>query len=550
MKILYSLLLLLAYNFSSQLLAQEKYYTKQDTLRGSNTSFRNWWNVKYYDISIEPDFYSKSLKGTNTITFDINGNENKENVMQIDLQEPMLISKIETMDSVSVPFKKEGNFYFITLPATFKNNSKNNKITVYFSGNPIIAKNAPWDGGWIFTKDKNDKFWMTVACEGIGASVWLPCKDYLGDEPDDGMQLKIITEGELKGIGNGRLVNYSKSESGKNVYSWKVKNPINNYDIIPYVGDYVSFKDIYKGEKGILDLEYWVLSYNLDTAKKHFSQVKKMLTAFEYWFGPYPFYEDGYKLIESPHLGMEHQSNIAYGNQYKNGYLGEDRSHTGIGLQWDFIIVHESGHEWFGNNITNADVADMWIHEAFTTYSETLFTEYYYGKEAANQYIIGQRENIQNDIPVIGKYGVNQDGSSDMYDKGANMIHTIRQLINDDEKFREILRGLTKDFYHKTVSTEQIENYITEHSKIDLTKVFDQYLRTTQIPTLEYYVKDNYIFYRWTNVVPGFSMKIKTSAGNLIPTEQWQKVKADKKSSGNFSVDPNFYIYLNQTSNY
>lgn len=545
MKKIYYFLGLITCIFNNQLFSQDKFFTIQDTLRGSNTSFRDWWEVKYYDISIEPDFDNKVLKGNNTITFDINENKSEESIMQIDLQEPMSIDKIETKDSISIPFKKEGNFYFITLPQTFKKNTQNNKVTIYFQGMPNIAKNAPWDGGWIFTKDKNNKPWMTVACEGIGASVWFPCKDYLGDEPDEGMKLNIITEGDLKGVGNGRLVGYSKDSLGKNIYSWQVTNPINNYNIIPYIGEYVNFTDIYKGEKGDLDLDYWVLSYNLHVAKSHFSQVKKMLLALEYWFGPYPFYEDGYKLVESPHLGMEHQSDIAYGNQYKNGYLGTDRSHTGIGLQWDFIIVHESGHEWFGNNITNADAADMWIHEAFTTYSETLYTEYYYGKEAASQYIIGQRKNIQNDIPIIGEYGVNQKGSSDMYDKGANMIHTIRQIINDDQKFREILRGLNKNFYHKIVSTNQIENYIIEHSKIDLTKIFDQYLRTTQVPTLEYYIKNNSIYYRWVNTVPDFSMKIKTSIGNLIPINKWKKSKIDKKLLESFSVDPNFYINLN-----
>ncbi len=527
----------------AQSLSSPKTFTKADTLRGSNTEYRNWWNVKQYNLSIEPDFTTQSLKGVNIIKFDVE----KAAVMQLDLQEPMKIDSILAPDSGHIPFKKEKNLYFLTLTDKYKDNSKNNELRIYFSGQPVIAKNAPWDGGWIFTKDKNGNSWMTVACEGIGASVWFPCKDYLGDEPEDGVNLTIVTDGNLKGVGNGKLVKIP--DGVKNgLYVWQVVNPINTYNIIPYIGDYVYFSDTYKGEKGILDLDYWVLSYNLDKANKQFAQVKKMLQAFEYWFGPYPFYEDGYKLVESPHLGMEHQSDIAYGNQYLNGYLGQDRSGTGVGLKWDFIIVHESGHEWFGNNITNADIADMWIHEAFTTYSETLFVEYNYGKEEANKYIIGQRQNIQNDIPIIGIYGVNQEGSSDMYDKGANMIHTIRQVINNDEKFRSILRGLNKDFYHQTVTSQQIENYISKKSGINFSKVFDQYLRTTQIPVLEYYTENNRLFYRWKNVVSGFDMKTRTSAGELSPTTQWKSIKIDKNKIKDFSVDKNYYIETVQSS--
>lgn len=327
----------------------------------------------------------------------------------------------------------------------------------------------------------------------------------------------------------------------KNYFKWQVINPINSYNIIPYIGDYVNFKDEYKGEKGNLELSYWVMPENLNKAKFQFSQVKKMLEAFEYWFGPYPFYEDGYKIVEAPYLGMEHQSAIAYGNNYKNGYLGQDRSDTGIGLEWDFIIVHESGHEWFGNNISNADIADMWIHEAFTTYSETLFVEYFYGKEKANRYIIGQRKNIKNDIPIIGKYSKNKKGSIDMYDKGANMIHTIRQIIGNDELFRNILRGLNQDFYHQTVTSIQVENYISEKSGINFSKIFDQYLRTVDIPVLNYYIKGNTLFYKWSNVVKGFSMEINTSIGKIKPTENWKSVKP-KNLINKFYVDENFYV--------
>ena len=304
---------------------------------------------------------------------------------------------------------------------------------------------------------------------------------------------------------------------------------------------------MYEGEKGKLDCSFWVLDHDLEKAKKQFSRdVHPMLKAFEYWFGPYPFYEDGYKLVESPHLGMEHQSATAYGNKFMNGYLGGDLSGTGWGLKWDFIIIHESGHEWFANNITSNDLADMWIHEGFTAYSETLFTQYHYGKEAGNDYVIGTRSKIKNDKPVIATYGVNQQGSGDMYYKGSNMLHTIRQVINDDELFRQILRGLNKTFYHQTVTTKQVENYFSKMGKKDLSKIFDQYLRTTKIPELEYKITGDRISYRWNNCVKGFNMPIMLVDANhtwRYPTIKWKSVTATGQLL-NDGIKPgrNFYI--------
>ena len=332
---------------------------------------------------------------------------------------------------------------------------------------------------------------------------------------------------------------------GNTKYTWSVINPINNYNIIPYIGKYVHFGETYKGEAGNLDMDYWVLDSNLDKAKEHFKDAPRMMKAFEYWFGPYPFYEDGYKLVDAPHLGMEHQSATAYGNEYKNGYLGTDRSGSGWGLKWDFIIVHESGHEWFANNITAKDMADNWVHEGFTSYSEVLFTEYYYGKEAATAYVTGVRKRIRNDTPIIGPYGVNKDGSGDMYNKGSNLIHTIRQVINNDVLFRKILRGLNKTFYHQTVTSKQIEDYISKQSKINFSKVFDQYLRTTQVPTLEYKLNGYKLQYRYSNCIKGFNLplKIKFKGDKWIrPIQSWQTLSLYREGDNNFSVDPNFYI--------
>ncbi|MEP2348616.1 MAG: M1 family aminopeptidase, partial [Algoriphagus sp.] len=345
---------------------------------------------------------------------------------------------------------------------------------------------------------------------------------------------------------NGRLIatDHDKTDKTK-TYHWEVKNPINNYGININVGDYVHFGEKYKGEKGELDMDYYVLRENLDKAKKQFKEAPRMMEALEHWFGPYPFYEDSYKLVEVPYLGMEHQSSVTYGNEYGNGYLGRDLSGTGWGLKFDFIIIHESGHEWFANNITYRDIADMWIHEGFTSYSENLFLDYFYGKEAASAYTLGLRKGISNDIPIIGTYGVNQEGSGDMYNKGHNMLHMIRQIVNDDEKWRSILRGLNAEFYHKTVTTRQIESYISQKAGIDLKPVFDQYLRDVRIPIFSYYLQDGTLHYRWENVISGFDMPVKIYVDgkemNLKPTQRWQSVDVSQKNA-KITVDKDYYV--------
>ncbi len=513
-------------------------FSKQDTLKGSDTQFRNFWDVKKYEVSVEPDFEKKSVSGTNKITFEIT-KDVLNPIFQIDLQQPMKVEKLVADFPRVDNFRRENDFIFIDSKNNFKKGEKYS-ITISYSGNPVIAKRPPWDGGWIFKKDNNGNPWISVAQEGIGASVWLPCKDIWSDEPDNGIVMKIITPKDLVGIGNGRLISQT-TENDKNIFTWEVKNPINAYSIVPNVGKYVNFKETYDGEKGTLDLDYWVLDYNLEKAKKQFQQVKPMMKAFEYWFGAYPFYEDSYKIVESPHLGMEHQSSVAYGNNFENGYLGRDISGTGVGLNWDFIIIHETGHEWFANNITAKDEADMWIHEGFTSYSETLFTENYMDKKSAETYIQGTRNNIANDIPIIGKYGVRNEGSGDMYPKGANMLHTIRQVINNDEKFRQILRGLNKDFYHQTVTTKQVEDYISQKSGIDFSSVFNQYLRTAKIPILEYSQKGNVLKFRYSNAIDNFKLPIRINGNQEIsPTSNWKTVKLKSKNPVEF--DMNYYL--------
>lgn len=541
MKKLVLLLGLISITTNAQVLNNKQEFTRQDSLRGTNNEFRNWWDVKHYKISVEPDYQSKSIKGKTTITFDKTAPQQSD-LLQIDLQAPMMVSAVKLNGKKISDFKRDGNVYFINVGKNIKNTS--NQLELEYNGNPRVAVKAPWDGGWIFTKDEKGRDWMSVAVQGLGASAWFPNKDYLGDEPDNGTELEIITPKDLVGVGNGRLVS-KKEKNGKTTSTWKVVNPINNYNIIPYIGHYVNFKDTFEGEKGKLDLDYYVLDYNIDKAKSQFEQTKLMLKSFEHWFGPYPFYEDSFKIVEAPHLGMEHQSGIAYGNKFENGYLGRDLSGSGWGLKWDFIIVHEAGHEWFGNNITEKDVADMWIHEAFTAYSETLFTETYYGKDAASEYVRGTRKAIQNDIPIIGVYGVNQEGSGDMYYKGANMIHTLRTWMNNDEKFRQMLRGLNKEFYHQTVTTEQIENYIAKFSGLNFNAFFNQYLRTVKIPTLELKQNGNKVEYRYTNVVDGFAMplRLKDSDITINPTTNWQTINNSTITKAiDVTINPNYYI--------
>lgn len=543
-----TLLLCSGYSSFAQPLNKKETFTRQDTLRGSIGPGRIGWNVLHYDITVQPDYAAKTIKGKNIIRFYDEG----AMLMQVDMQEPMIIDSIVS-NFRTLPLKREGNVYWAEYrdpKARYKIKPGPAEMTVYFHGKPIEAVRPPWDGGWIWKKDKQGSPWMSVACQGLGASVWMPCKDHQSDEPDNGAMLRIIVPDSLTGIGNGRLVAKEAYGKGWTKYSWEVKNPINNYNIIPYIGKYSHFGEKYNGEKGTLDMDYWVLDSNLNKAKTHFADARRTIEALEHWFGPYPFYEDGYKLVESPHLGMEHQSAVAYGNNYKMGYLGTDLSGTGWGLKWDFIIIHETGHEWFGNNITSRDIADMWIHEGFTNYSETLFTGYFYGKEAGNDYLVGLRKGIKNDIPIIGPYGVNKEGSGDMYNKGGNLIHTIRHIINNDKKFRNILRGLNKTFYHQAVTTQQVESFISKKAGKDLSKVFDQYLRNTRIPVLEYKTEAGNLAFRWSNCVTGFNMPVSVQLDSTVtkqkmiyPGTEWKQIKQPKNFDiKKFKADRNFYI--------
>ena len=535
---LISVLIFASINIYSQGIFEEKdSFTRQDTLRGTITKERIWWDLNYYHLDIRVDPDKKYIEGRNTIFYTV---LSENNIIQIDLQEPLIITSVKEGGN-SLNFIREGNAFFIELQKK-QNVGEVNNIIISYQGNPKTAVRAPWDGGFSWDRDENGNHFIATSCQGLGASVWWPNKDHMYDEVDS-MLISVNVPNNLIDVSNGRLREITVPDEKTKTYHWFVSNPINNYGVNLNIGDYVNFSEKYDGEKGILDVEYYVLRYNLDKAKEHFKDVPKMLDAFEHWFGPYPFYEDSYKLVEVPYLGMEHQSSITYGNKYLKGYLGRDPSDTGWGLKFDFIIIHESGHEWFANNITYIDMADMWIHEGFTAYSENLFLDYHHGKEAGADYTIGTRRGIRNDKPIIGPYNVNREGSKDMYSKGANLLHTIRQIANNDSKWREVFRGLNKNFYHQTVSSKQVEKYISDNIDFDLKYVFDQYLRDNRIPTLEYKIQKKKFLYRWSNTIDGFNMPIELIVNNdkirVYPGNDWKEINARVK---NLKIDRDYYI--------
>ena len=534
-------LLLFVYFFCFQIQSTAQKYNIQDSLRGSITKERIWWDLKYYNLEVNINPTLKEISGKNIIQYEVIDSSKK---MQIDLQPPMKLTKA-IQDGKLLNISHHKNVHYIDL---IKNQELNKieSVELHFEGKPKEAINPPWDGGFTWKKDINGIDFIATSCQGLGASVWWPNKDHMYDEVDS-MKIKVNVPKHLVAVSNGRLISFSKNEKTSS-FTWSISNPINNYGVNINIGNYINFDDYYDGEKGLLQMQFYVLKHNLEKAKTHFKEARKMMEAFEYWFGPYPFYEDTYKLIEVPYLGMEHQSSVTYGNKFKNGYLGSDLSETGWGLKFDFIIVHESGHEWFANSITNKDVADMWIHEGFTSYAENLFLDYYYGKKASAEYVIGTRKRIKNDKAIIGDYNVNNIGSTDMYYKAANMIHMLRQLTNDDSKWRNILRKINNNFYHRVVTSNEIEKFLSNEIGIDLKPIFNQYLRDTKIPVFEYKIRENKMHYRWTNVVENFNMPIEIIIDNskrwIYPTESW---KISNLNFQKIDIDKDYYVKAKNT---
>jgi aminopeptidase N len=536
---------LIAFNTFAQLGTNKETFTRADSLRGYLSPLRTCYDINYYHLDVKFDITNQSISGSNLFKFTATRDFNK---LQFDLFANLKVEDV-VYKNRRLPFIREFNAVFVTFPATIKKGSRD-EFTVYYSGKPTIAKNAPWDGGIVFTQDTMGKPWVATACEGVGASIWWPDKDHLSDEVDS-MLISITVPKGLKDVSNGRLRKVTDLGDGYTRFDWFVANPINNYDVTANIGDYTEFTDTYDGEKGKLDLDYWVLPSDLKSAKKQFADnVKPMLKSFEHWFGPYPFYEDSYKMVETPHLGMEHQSAVAYGNHFKNGYLGYDLSGTGWGKDWDYIVVHESGHEWFGNNITAKDLADMWVHEGFTCYSESLFVESQHGKQAGQEYVHGLRRGIENKHPIVGVYNVNKEGSEDMYSKGAVMLNMVRTIINNDDKWRDILRGLNKTFYHQTVTYDDIIGYINKQAGMDLSPVFDQYLHYAKLPTLQVTWQDGKPWCKWEANAKGFDMpvRVKVKGGEyqfITPTTEAKAFDIPGATKDNLEADTfNYYILL------
>ncbi len=533
-----ALLLLSFCQFTS---AQSSASKSAAELRGSVTPERAWWDVLHYDLTLEVFPNSRSLKGKTKIAFRV---LSPGSVLQLDLQKPLQVTEV-LMGSTKLPLRRKGHVHWITFPKKFETGT-NAEITVAFEGTPTPSRNPPWSGGLSWKKDKQGAHFIATTCQGIGASIWWPNKDHGYDEPDKGMDIHVTVPQDLVAVSNGRLVKTEMDKDGKTkTFHWQVKNPINNYGVNLNIGNYVHFSEKYRGEFGTLDMDYWVLKQDEAKARKHFVEAPRVIEAFEYWFGKYPFYEDSYKLVQVPYLGMEHQSSVTYGNGFRNGYRGRDLSRTGVGLKFDFIIVHESAHEWFGNNISMRDAADMWIHEAFACYAESLFVEYFFTGKEAQDYVIGIRGNIMNDRPIIGTYGRNESGSGDMYYKGANMLHTLRQIIDNDILWRRIMIGVNKEFWHKTVTTQEFESYMGKMAGLDLSRFFDQYLRTKNVPRLIYKIEGSTVTFRFEDVVKGFTMPVKVKVNDelilLKISDQVQKYRADSPIK-KFDIDRNLYI--------
>jgi len=532
--------LVLGYALSAN--AQVPRFSRADTLRGSITPERAWWDVVHYDLSVRVNPSDSSIVGFNTIHYEVIGPSGE---MQIDLMAPLLVDSV-VQEGLRLPVRLDGDVFFVR-PEAQQDPSTHHELTVYYHGRPKVAVTPPWDGGFVWSRDPQQNPWVATANQGIGARVWWPNKDHQSDEPDS-LRIRVTVPSSMVEVSNGRLRSVEPGDAGTTTYEWAVGSRINNYGVTINAGNYVHFGESVDGEAGTLDLDYWVLEPHLAQARAQFAQVKPMLACFEEWLGPYPFYEDGYKLVEAPYLGMEHQSAIAYGNRFQNGYLGSDLSGTGRGLSWDYIIIHESAHEWFGNSITTADVADLWVHEGFADYAESLYVECTQGKAAGAEYVVGSRTRIRNDRPLIGPYGVHQEGSGDMYFKGANILHTLRQIVDDDGRWRSMLRGMNEEFRHQTVTSREVEEYLGRAAGRDLGRFFDHYLRSRRVPVLEFSLDGNTVSYRWRAEVEGFDMPVRVTVSQdrsvwISPeTDTWKTLPLELDDPSDFRVDENFYV--------
>ncbi len=528
-------------------------FSHADSLRGTLSPERTCYDVKFYHLAVKVDPEKEFISGSNKIDFIVDSAFSR---MQIDLFRNMEIEKIFFDNSTEVPFERDSNATFISLPQVLEKNSAHS-ITVFYSGKPISAKDPPWAGGFTWRKDSTGNPWVVVTCQGTGASLWWPNKDHQSDEPDS-MLISVTVPPGLQDISNGRLREETTMPDGWKRFVWFISYPINNYNVTLNIGKYAHFSDQYTSGDNKLTLDYYVLPENLEKAKKQFMQVKPMLKSFEKYFGPYPFVRDGYKLIECPHNGMEHQSAVAYGNRYLGGYVG--RSSSEVGLNFDFIIVHESAHEWWGNSVTSKDIADMWIHESFGAYAEALYVEDRFGREASLRYINRKKQNVGNRVPIIGIYNVHKQGSGDMYDKGQLVLNTLRSVIDNDKLWFSILRGIQETYRYSTITTDSIIQFVNITTGKDFGYFFEQYLKNSKIPVLEVVTRKKgnkvTVRYRWSADVPEFKMPVKVTTSEnklewITPTTKWQTMEVGLNKPENFKVAEDlFYVDLKLNAGY
>jgi aminopeptidase N len=552
-----SILIIVLFCVNFSVFSQE--FTRKDSLRGELTPFRTCYDVTYYNLNVTIDEKEKTIERSfNDIHFT---STSDFETIQIDLAKNMEIllilfpdkeldSACYDVEATELEFTREHDAVFVKFPRIIRKGEQSS-IRVWYSGYPREAVNPPWDGGFCWEIDKNNNPWIGVSCQGLGASVWWPNKDHQSDEPDS-MTIKVSARNPLKIICNGNLRSEKTTWSSYlqdsiNTSEWFVSYPINNYNVTLNIGDYVHFQDEYVSGEDTLDLSYYVLSYNEEKAKKHFEQVKPMMECFENYFGKYPFWEDGYALVETSYLGMEHQSAIAYGNDYLPGYHGS-LGYSG-GLEFDYIIVHETGHEWWGNSITTNDIADMWIHEGFCTYSEALYVECLYGYDQMLEYVNNQKRFIRNNSPIVGHYHVNNKGSGDMYQKGSAMLHTLRTLIENDELWFELIKEISEKFQYETLDAQEIMNYIMERTSYDLTDFFSQYLNHEKLPEFQYKLvkegRNTTLVYRW-EAIEKFDMPLLVNSGNkdfwIYPDLEWKEMSLGKIDRTEFKVRKDLFL--------
>ncbi|MGC2299800.1 MAG: M1 family aminopeptidase [Acidobacteriaceae bacterium] len=508
-------------------------------LRGAYGPYRANNDLLYYHLNVRVDPEDKSLKGKNTIRFRMLQNGTR---IQLDLQEPLDVDKI-VYGSTELKYQRDSGAVFIDFPQTL-HAGQVYSIDFYYSGHPRTTGRF---GGITFKTDPAGHTWINTACEGIGASIWWPNKDQWRDEVEN-MDIGVEIPNNLTDVSNGKFIGKTDLGDGYTRWDWHVSYPINNYDVSLNIGDYTHFGD----RLGDVPLDFYVLPADLEKAKTQFSQAKGMLQAYQHYFGEYPFAKDGYKLVEAPYSGMEHQSAVTYGNLFENGYLGRDWTEVGISPRFDFIIIHESGHEWFGNSITAADPADMWIHEGWTTYLESLYVEYRWGKADAIKYLGGYKPKIHNLRPIVGERGVNAEPPEDQYFKGALMLNTLRSVVDNDPAWWKLLHDLYQHFKYQNILTEDIVAYCNQHTGMNLTPIFNQYLRHAQIPRLELLFGEapGMVMYKWRADEPGFAMPIRVGTPDhwqiIHPTTKWQSMQTSLTKE-DFAVDTDhYYVDVNK----